>query len=309
MQETRKEGRSIRSICEPATPAAGTPKPPWLRVRLPSGKRYIYLKALKNKKSLHTVCEEAMCPNMAECWECGNATFLILGGCCTRNCGFCAVKTGNPEGVDWGEPLRVAEAVATMGLRHVVVTSVTRDDLPDGGSEIFVEMIRQVRAQMSGCTIEVLIPDFKGNPQALERVVEAKPEILGHNLETVPRLYPQVRPQAVYRRSLEVIRAAKDMDQDLLGKSGIMVGLGETRDEVFEVMDHLLEVGCDILTMGQYLRPSMTHLPVIRYYTPEEFEALKKEGYAAGFRWVESGPLVRSSYGAESQVKALLGNS
>jgi lipoic acid synthetase len=243
---------------------------------------------------------------MAECWECGNATFLILGDCCTRNCGFCAVKTGNPEGVDWGEPLRVAEAVATMGLRHVVVTSVTRDDLPEGGAEIFVEMIRQVRARMSGCTIEVLIPDFKGNPQALERVVEAKPEILGHNLETVPRLYPRVRPQAVYRRSLEVIRAAKDMDQDLLGKSGIMIGLGETRDEVLELMDHLLEVGCDILTIGQYLRPSRTHLQVVRYYTPEEFDGFREAGYAAGFRWVESGPLVRSSYRAESQAKTLL---
>ncbi|MEE9612488.1 MAG: lipoyl synthase [Desulfatiglandales bacterium] len=284
------------------------PKPPWIRVRLPSGETYAGVKALKRSKSLHTVCEEAVCPNIGECWEKGNATFMILGDVCTRNCSFCAVKGGRPGKADFGEPLRVAEAAAKMGLRHLVVTSVTRDDLKDGGASVFAETIRQLHEQLASCTVEVLIPDFKGERQALEEIVHARPEILGHNVETVLRLYPRVRPQALYQRSLEVLGMVKDLDPNLVTKSGIMVGLGETRDELLEVMHHLRDVGCDILTMGQYLRPSMTHLPVIRYYTPEEFEALKKEGYAAGFRWVESGPLVRSSYGAESQVRALLSN-
>jgi len=288
---------------------ADSAKPPWIRVRLPRGKRYVRLKALKHRKSLHTVCEEARCPNIAECWESGHATFLILGDFCSRNCGFCAVNTGRPEAVDWGEPLRVAEAAARMGLRHVVVTSVTRDDLPDGGAALFAETIRQIRYQRTGCTVEVLVPDFRGDLQALRLVVEARPDVLGHNVETVPRLYPQARPQAIYQRSLEVIRSAKEMDQDLLTKSGLMVGLGETMDEVLKVMNHLREIDCDILTIGQYLRPSKTHLPVVRYYTPEEFDKLKEAGYRAGFRWVESGPLVRSSYRSESQAKALLGNN
>lgn len=250
-----------------------------------------------------------MCPNMAECWEKGNATFLILGDVCTRNCSFCAVKGGKPAAVDLEEPMRVVETAAVMGLHHLVITSVTRDDLTDGGASIFAETIRQVHNRMRSCTIEVLIPDFKGERQALWKVVQAEPEILAHNVETVPRLYPRVRPQAVYQRSLEVMGIVRELDPDLIIKSGIMVGLGETMDELLEVMRHLRDVGCDILTIGQYLRPSKAHLPVIRYYAPEEFEALKEEGYAAGFRWVESGPLVRSSYCAESQVKALLGNS
>lgn len=288
---------------------ADSAKPPWIRVRLPRGNRYVRLKELKDRKSLHTVCEEARCPNIAECWESGHATFLILGDFCSRNCGFCAVNTGRPVAVDWGEPLRVAEAAAKMGLRHVVVTSVTRDDLPDGGAALFAETIRQIRYQRTGCTVEVLVPDFRGDLQALRLVVEARPDVLGHNVEAVPRLYPQARPQAIYQRSLEVIRSAKEMDQDLLTKSGLMVGLGETMDEVLKVMNHLREVDCDILTIGQYLRPSKTHLPVVRYYTPEEFDKLKEAGYRAGFRWVESGPLVRSSYRSESQAKALLGNN
>ena len=219
------------------------------------------------------------------------------------------MNTGRPEAVDWGEPLRVAEAAARMGLRHVVVTSVTRDDLPDGGAAVFAETIRQIRYQRTGCTVEVLVPDFRGDLQALRLVVEARPDVLGHNVETVPRLYPQARSQAIYQRSLEVIRSAKEVDQDLLTKSGLMVGLGETMDEVLKVMNHLREIDCDILTIGQYLRPSKTHLPVVRYYTPEEFDKLKEAGYRAGFRWVESGPLVRSSYRSESQAKALLGNN
>jgi lipoic acid synthetase len=268
----------------------------------------MHIKALKRSKSLHTVCEEAMCPNMAECWEKGNATFLILGDVCTRNCSFCAVKGGKPAAVDLEEPMRVVETAAAMGLHHLVITSVTRDDLTDGGASIFAETIRQVHNRMPSCTIEVLIPDFKGERQALWKVVQAEPEILAHNVETVPRLYHRVRPQAVYQRSLEVMGVVKELDPNLVIKSGIMVGLGETMDELLEVVGHLRDAGCDILTIGQYLRPSEAHLPVIRYYAPEEFEALKEEGYAAGFRWVESGPLVRSSYCSESQVKALLGN-
>jgi len=244
---------------------------------------------------------------MAECWEKGNATFLILGDVCSRNCGFCAVTGGNPGALDLEEPFRVAETVAKMGLRHLVITSVTRDDLPDGGASVFAETIRQVHDQVPTCTVEVLIPDFKGERGALKTVVRAGPVILGHNVETVPRLYPQVRPQAVYGRSLEVIRSVREMAPNLVTKSGVMVGLGETKDELLEVMRDLHDAGCHILTIGQYLRPSEAHLPVIRYYAPEEFEALREEGCGIGFRWVESGPLVRSSYGAESQVKALLG--
>jgi lipoic acid synthetase len=308
LQVKMPEQKSIPSFCETNPSAADIPKPPWIRVRLPAGKQYIRIKELKYKKSLHTVCEEAICPNIAECWERGHATFLILGDFCTRDCGFCAINRGNPGALDWEEPLRVAEAAASMGLSHVVITSVTRDDLPDGGAGIFAETIRQLRHQISGCTVEVLVPDFRGDREAMEIVVEARPEILGHNVESVPRLYPGVRPQAIYRRSLDVIRAAKDMDKDLLTKSGLMVGLGETIGELLEVMEHLRGVDCDILTIGQYLRPSKVHLPVVRYYTPEEFESLKTAGYRAGFRWVESGPLVRSSYCAESQAKGLLGN-
>lgn len=285
---------------------AGIPKPPWVKVRLPSGRRFALIKALKRKKSLHTVCEEAMCPNIGECWESGHAAFLILGDSCTRNCRFCAVRGGEGGRVDPGEPTRVAEATAAMGLGHAVVTSVTRDDLPDGGAGIFAETIRRIHGLISGCTVEVLIPDFKGDPGPLKTVVGAGPDILGHNIETVSRLYPQVRPQANYRRSLDLLGEVKSLNSDLLTKSGFMVGLGETKDEVLEVMGHLREVGCDILTIGQYLRPSKNHLAVARYWSPEEFEALKSAGYGAGFRWVESGPLVRSSFGAQSQARSLL---
>ena len=286
--------------------AANIRKPPWIRVRLPSGREYARVRELKKSKSLHTVCEEAMCPNLGECWGRGQATFLLLGDVCTRNCSFCAVRGGRPGRLDQDEPFRVAEAVAAMGLKHVVITSVTRDDVHDGGAEIFAETIRQVHREVPGCTVEVLIPDFKGDRQALEIVLKANPEILGHNVETVARLYPRIRPQAGYDRSLKVLHAAKADDGDLLTKSGVMVGMGESREELLEVMDHLRQVNCDILTLGQYLRPSKTHLPVVRFYTPEEFEDLKREGYERGFRWVESGPLVRSSYGAGAQARELL---
>lgn len=276
---------------------------------MPSGKGYAHIRELKKSKALHTVCEEAACPNIGECWESGNATFLILGDVCTRDCRFCAVKGGRPSEADWREPVRVAEAAAAMGLRHAVVTSVTRDDLFDGGAEIFAETIRQIREHVPTATVEVLIPDFRGDPQALETVMKARPDILGHNVETVPRLYASVRPQAQYARSLGVLRAAKGLQRDAVTKSGIMVGLGETKDEIAAVMKDLRAVNCDILTLGQYLRPSLRHLPVIRYYAPEEFEELKQAGDSAGFDWVEAGPLVRSSYHAESQARSFSSRS
>jgi lipoic acid synthetase len=281
-------------------------KPPWIRVRLPGGDEYERLKELKAKKSLHTVCEEAMCPNVAECWGMGHATFLILGGTCTRNCRFCGVATGRPDPPDRDEARRVAEAAVQMGLRHVIVTSVTRDDLEDGGAGMFASVIGEMRKQNPKCTVEVLVPDFEGKRRSLAVVLKAGPDILGHNVETVPRLYARVRPQARYDRSLGVIRSAKEGGGRLLTKSGFMVGLGESRDDLHRVMKDLREAGCDILTIGQYLRPTPRHLPVARYYTPEEFLSLKKAGLDMGFRWVESGPLVRSSYGAQAQAKALL---
>jgi lipoyl synthase len=285
-----------------------THKPPWIKVQLATGARASELRSLLRGKSLHTVCETALCPNMAECWGRGTATFLILGEICTRDCAFCAVKGGRPpsDEVDAGEPLRVAAATAAMKLRHAVITSVTRDDLPDGGAEQFAACIRAVRSSTPGCSVEVLIPDFRGDPSSLMRVMEAQPEILGHNVETVPRLYPHVRPQARYQRSLEVLRSAKQAHPPTLAKSGIMVGLGETDEELAEVMHSLRQAHCDILTIGQYLRPSRKHLPVVRYYTPDEFAILRNSASAVGFRWVECGPLVRSSYHAETQVQQLL---
>jgi len=281
-------------------------KPDWIRVRMVSGETYTRLKALMRSKSLHTVCEEARCPNMAECWGCGTATFLILGDTCTRRCRFCAVKTGNPhEVVNRGEADEVAQAVSAMSLNHVVVTSVTRDDLDDGGATIFAQTIAAIHGRAPGCTVEVLIPDFQGARESLKVVINGAPEILGHNMETVARLYREVRPQAIYHRSLHVLKAAKELDPSGLTKSGFMVGLGETWDELLELMDDLREARCDILTVGQYLRPSQAHLPVFRYYTPEEFEALAEAGYERGFRWVESGPLVRSSYHADAQAREL----
>ncbi|MGI8927469.1 MAG: lipoyl synthase [Tepidiformaceae bacterium] len=278
------------------------PKPPWLKVRLPAGENFARLRDLMRGQQLHTVCEEARCPNIGDCWNRGTATFMILGDTCTRSCGFCAVKTGRPETLDRGEPARVALAVARMGLTHAVITSVNRDELEDGGAAIFAETIRRIRQLSPGTTIEVLIPDFKGNWDALATVLAARPEILNHNTESVPRLYHQVRPQAIYERSLELLRRAKALAPDGLTKSGLMVGLGETREELLPVFADLAASGVDILTIGQYLRPSPAHLPVARFWHPDEFAELKERALALGFRHVEAGPLVRSSYHAEEQA-------
>ncbi|HET8569092.1 MAG TPA: lipoyl synthase [Candidatus Limnocylindria bacterium] len=277
-------------------------RPEWLKVRLPIGPEVEQLRRLMRSKELHTVCEEARCPNMGECWGAGTATFMILGDTCTRSCGFCAVRTGRPGAVDEAEPERVAEAVARMGLGHAVVTSVNRDELPDGGAGIFAATIAAIRRASPGTTVEVLIPDFRGDPAALDAVLAARPEILDHNTETVPRLYTRVRPQADYERSLGVLRRTKEVAPDLVCKSGIMVGLGETEDEVLATMRDIRAQGTDILTIGQYLRPTPDHLPIERYWTPEEFAALRDAGMAMGYRHVESGPLVRSSYHAERHV-------
>lgn len=275
-------------------------RPEWLKVRVPGGDEYARIKHLIGDRRLHTVCEEARCPNMGECWNAGTATFMILGDVCTRSCGFCAVKTGRPEGLDLEEPHRVAEAIRIMGVRHAVITSVNRDELPDGGAAIFAETIRQARVVNPDVTVEVLIPDFRGVAWALALVIDAAPDILNHNTETVPRLYPRVRPQAKYDRSLEVIRRAKAAG--MTTKSGLMLGLGERTEEVERVMEDLRAAGCDILTLGQYLQPTREHLAVERFVHPDEFRALKEYGRALGFRHVESGPLVRSSYHAHEQV-------
>lgn len=277
--------------------------PPWIRVRLAQGPNYNEVTGLLAGLGLHTVCQEARCPNMGECFESRTATFLILGPVCTRNCRFCAIEVGQPGLVDQQEPERVAEAVRTLGLRFAVITSVTRDDLPDGGASRFAETIRAIRQASPGCGIEVLVPDFQGSAEALDAVLEAGPDILNHNVETVPRLYPLVRPQAQYGRSLELIRRAKESG-GCLTKSGLMLGVGETWDEVVQVMAGLRQVGCDLLTIGQYLRPSQQHLPIVRYYTPEEFDRLANVGRQLGYRHVESGPLVRSSYHARQQLEA-----
>jgi len=278
-------------------------RPDWLKVKLPAGESYARLKALVMDRRLHTVCEEARCPNMGECWNSGTATFMILGDVCTRSCGFCAVKTGRPGSLDTDEPYRVAEAIHLMGVRHAVITSVNRDELPDGGAAIFAETIRQARNVNPGVRIEVLIPDFRGVRWALQLVIDERPDILNHNTETVPRLYARVRPQAKYPRSLEVIR--RGHDAGMVTKSGLMLGLGEREEEVIAVMRDLREHGCDILTLGQYLRPTMDHLPVERYVTPGEFNAYRDEGLRIGFRHVESGPLVRSSYHAGDHIDSL----
>jgi len=280
-------------------------KPEWLKVRFPGGPNYLRLKGLMREKRLHTVCEEAHCPNMGECWEAGTATFMILGDTCTRACGFCAVKSGRPQSLDSVEPMRVAQAVRSMGLTHAVVTSVNRDDEPDGGAAIFAATIRWIRRLSPGTSVEVLIPDFLGNWYALATVMRERPEILNHNTETVPRLYRRVRPKGRYERTLELLRRAKAMDPEGLTKTGVMVGLGETKHELLKVMTDLVDVGCDVLTIGQYLRPSAKHLPLERYYRPEEFQELAEAGRALGLRHVEAGPLVRSSYHAERQVAGL----
>jgi lipoyl synthase len=281
----------------------GAPRrPPWLRVRAPGGPNYHDLRGLVERLRLHTVCESARCPNIGECWERRTATFMILGDICTRACGFCAIKTGRPEGLDLEEPVRVAEAVASLDLRHAVITSVNRDELRDGGAGIFAETIRQIRTRCPETTIEVLIPDFRGVWWALEQVMAARPDILNHNMESIARLYHVVRPQAKYPRSLELLRRAKEMAPEVLTKSGMMMGVGEETEEIMAAMRDLREAECDILTLGQYLRPSLDHIPVRRYVAPEEFEQLKQVGLGMGFRHVEAGPLVRSSYHADEQV-------
>jgi lipoyl synthase len=281
--------------------AAGR-KPPWLKVRFPGGPNYMRLKGVMREGRLHSVCEEAHCPNIGECWEAGTATFMILGDTCTRACGFCAVTSGRPQAIDRLEPMRVANAVREMRLTHAVVTSVNRDDEPDGGSSIFAQTIHWIRRLSPETSIEVLIPDFLGNWDALAAVMAARPEILNHNTESVPRLYRRVRPKARYERSLELLRRAKELDPGTITKTGIMVGLGETEHELLRVFEDLLENGVEALTLGQYLRPSAKHLPLVHYYAPYEFDHLRDEALALGFKHVEAGPLVRSSYHAERQV-------
>ncbi len=275
-------------------------RPEWLKVRAPGGETYANVKTMMRSKTLHTVCEEARCPNISECWNAGTATFMILGDTCTRSCGFCAVKTGRPLVLDKEEPRRVAEAVQSMNLKHAVITSVNRDELPDGGSIIFAETIKAVREVNPGITIEVLIPDFKGKMESLQRIIEARPDVLNHNTETVPRLYRRVRPQAKYEWTLGLLAEAKK--QGSRTKTGIMLGLGETREELLKVMQDLCDINVDVLTLGQYLQPTKAHLPVERFVHPDEFAELKQLGEEMGFGWVESGPLVRSSYHAERHV-------
>ena len=281
-------------------------KPDWLKVRSPGGPEYLRLKGLMRSQALHTVCEEAGCPNIGECWEAGTATFMILGDVCTRACKYCAVAHGLPTELDLGEPARVADTVRAMALEHVVITSVNRDELSDGGAGIYAETISRIHDSVPGCSVEVLIPDFKGDEAALQVVIDAKPAILGHNLETVERLHPDVRPGGRYWRSISFLGAAKRMDASLLTKTGIILGMGEEADEIRQAMSDLREASVDILTLGQYLRPSMQHIPVARWVTPAEFAEWKRVGEEhLGFKHVESGPLVRSSYHAKEQARGL----
>jgi lipoyl synthase len=281
------------------------PKPEWLKVRAPGSPSYLRLKRLMRDLKLHTVCEEAHCPNIGECWTHGTATFMILGEVCTRACGYCAVGHGRPDAIDAGEPARVADAAGKLDLAHVVVTSVDRDDVRDGGASIFAETIREIRKRTPKATIEVLIPDFKGNEAALYRVLDAAPDILNHNTETVPRLYRLARSGGRYSRTLELLDRSRRYAPNIATKSGIMLGLGEEWDEVVATLGDLRNVGCAILTLGQYLRPSPAHLPMTRYYHPDEFRRLKEIALELGFTHVESGPLVRSSYHAHEQAEAL----
>ena len=292
---------NVLTTAAPAHPSVGR-KPAWLKMKMPGGAAYAKLVRLVNEQKLHTVCQSAKCPNMGECWSAGTATLMILGDVCTRSCGFCHIATGKPPVLDLDEPRRVGEAVATMALKHVVITSVNRDELPDGGAAVWAETIRRIRAASPGTNVEVLIPDFCGDWDALQLVLDERPEILNHNVETVPRLYRRVRPQAKYHRSLKLLQIA--MDQGLVTKTGAMLGLGETEDEIDAVIDDLVAIGCQILTLGQYLQPTPHHLPVERWVHPDEFAAWKVRGEAKGLRHVESGPLVRSSYHAEKQVLA-----
>lgn len=279
-------------------------KPQWLKVKAPGGSNYIRLKQMMKDLNLHTVCEEAHCPNIGECWEHGTATFMILGDVCTRNCAYCAVSHGRPPSYDIEEPERVAQAIAELGLRHAVITSVDRDDLPDFGAYIFAETIRQIRSQLPSCSIEVLVPDFQGNESSIRAVLEAGPDIYNHNTETVPRLYKKARPGGRYERLLEIFRMAKRIAPNIPTKTGIILGLGETNEEVVATMRELRTVDVDILTLGQYLRPSDGHIALDRYVTPEDFRWFYETGMQMGFRHVESGPLVRSSYHAWEQVQA-----
>lgn len=283
-------------------PGNGRRLPEWLKVRFPAGERYGRIRGLLRGHALHTVCEEAHCPNIGECFNNGTATFMILGDTCTRSCGFCAVTSGRPQALDLLEPHRLARTIDLLGLDYVVITSVNRDDVPDGGAGVFAACIRAIRARRPHCQVEVLIPDFMGDREALATVVEARPFVLNHNIETVPRLYRRVRPKARYERSLALLAAVKEMDAGMLSKSGLMLGLGETREEVMEVLADLRSAGCDVVTIGQYLRPSQKHLPVERFVPPEEFTEIAAEGMRLGFRHIEAGPLVRSSYHAHRQV-------
>jgi lipoic acid synthetase len=290
--------QEIPAVDEPKQTAIR--KPEWLKARVPGGESYSRLKNMIDERKLHTVCEEARCPNMGECWNAGTATFMILGDTCTRSCGFCNVKTGKMHLVDEDEPRRVGEAVGLMNLRHAVITSVNRDELFDGGAHIFANTIQEIRKRLPLCKVEVLIPDFMGSEDALNIVLDAQPDVLNHNIETVPRLYRNVRPQAHYHRTLELLERAKM--RGFTTKTGLMVGLGETADEVIDVMADLRAVSCDIFTIGQYLQPTKNHLPVERYVHPDEFAMYREKGMAMGFKHVQSSPLTRSSYHAEQHV-------
>ena len=275
-------------------------KPNWLRVKLPIGESYKHVRGLVDNHKLHTICESGNCPNMGECWGEGTATFMILGNICTRSCAFCAVATGRPEAVDWDEPQRVAEAINLMRVKHAVITSVDRDELKDGGSIIWYNTIKAVKTLNPTTTLETLIPDFRGINELIQRIIDAAPEVVSHNMETVEQNTRKVRIQAKYRRSLEVLRVLKE--GGMRTKSGLMLGIGETKDEIIETMQHLREVNLDVLTLGQYLQPTKKHLPVLRYVHPDEFAELREIGYELGFDYVESGPLVRSSYHSEKHV-------
>lgn len=285
---------------EAGTETAKVKKPDWLRVKLPTGEEYVKVRGIVSKHKLHTICESGNCPNMGECWGAGTATFMILGNICTRSCGFCAVATGKPKPADWDEPKRVAESVKLMGVKHCVITSVDRDDLKDGGSIIWAETIREIRAVSPETKFECLIPDFAGKWDNLQRIIDAKPDIVSHNLETVRRLTAQVRIQAKYDRSLEVLKRLDEAG--VKTKSGVMLGLGESEDEIYETIADLAAVKCDVLTLGQYLQPTPKHLPVARFVHPDEFKTYKDYALGLGFRFVESGPLVRSSYHAEKHI-------
>jgi len=288
----------------PLAPAQRLPKPEWLKVRAPGSPSYLRLKGIMRELNLHTVCEEAQCPNIGECWNHGTATFMILGDVCTRACAYCAVAHGRPDTLDAAEPPRVADAIARLGLSYVVITSVDRDDLPDGGASAFAATIRETRERVPECRIEVLIPDFQGSEPALTAVLDAKPDVLNHNTETVPRLYRMARSGGRYTRTLELLQRARRYAPDIPTKTGLMVGLGETRDELVDTLRDLRSVDCQVLTIGQYLRPSEAHAPMIRYYHPDEFRELKETALDLGFVHVESGPLVRSSYHAHETADA-----